>query len=434
MKFAEWRNWLKKLNWSKRWFVFLILIRPIVDIFYFLKKLSPFLSPLYIVGVLSFLLVVVSLNSKGLRKSNNSLVDKYFVLLILIISCNVILLSFIEFSLNSFGDAIKYLIPFLLFIYLRRFVTSKENLDGLLFTVLLSAIFPITMIVFEIFVGPISTSAISMSRGGGVRYEGGYADIMNYAIYLISSFLILGYFSMDSIKRNVRTYFNKYFILFLPIFLIGLIKIKHTTTWAVAFMAFALYSFYKIFNKRINLPFIFILLFSVVFAQGFIESNIKPLLAKDIRVMEGEAEIDRSFNGRMIRWKNAFLVWNEIPVVSKIFGASTIVLFENLETIKFEKSNKDITAIPKLFGGGTHNEYLRILFLTGFIGLFIYLKILYYFLRKSFHYSKQERFLILGFLLALILYSISTNPFLYQPLIYIFLPVLAYASLPINKK
>lgn len=58
MKFNQWKIWLKSKPWILKWFILLVLIRPIIDNLYFLKDISPFLSPLYIAGVLTPLMVI----------------------------------------------------------------------------------------------------------------------------------------------------------------------------------------------------------------------------------------------------------------------------------------------------------------------------------------------------------------------------------------
>lgn len=58
MSFQAWKKWLLALPWSFRWFAILVLLRPILDVFYFLKEISPAISPLYIVGTLTPILII----------------------------------------------------------------------------------------------------------------------------------------------------------------------------------------------------------------------------------------------------------------------------------------------------------------------------------------------------------------------------------------
>ncbi|HRZ78170.1 MAG TPA: hypothetical protein P5248_12420, partial [Bacteroidales bacterium] len=61
MKHREWKHWVRSKPWALRWFIYLVLLRPVIDNLYYLKHVSPFLSPLYIVGVLSPLLALSAL-------------------------------------------------------------------------------------------------------------------------------------------------------------------------------------------------------------------------------------------------------------------------------------------------------------------------------------------------------------------------------------
>jgi len=72
MNIKSWWKWVKSLQATRKWFVILILIRPIVDNFYDLKKFSAISSPLYIVGVLTPVFILMSLASKKLPASKSS--------------------------------------------------------------------------------------------------------------------------------------------------------------------------------------------------------------------------------------------------------------------------------------------------------------------------------------------------------------------------
>src|SRR5690606_40353001 len=75
MSFGAWRRWVAELPWALRWFVVLVLVRPLLDTLYFLKEISPFLSPLYIVGVLTPVAVVASYYARGFPRTPRSALD-----------------------------------------------------------------------------------------------------------------------------------------------------------------------------------------------------------------------------------------------------------------------------------------------------------------------------------------------------------------------
>src|SRR5437016_327172 len=92
MSFSEWKYWFRSLPWSLRWFPLLILIRPLVDNFYYLKNVSPVLSPLYIVGVLTPLLAIYGM--AVIRRQQRSPVDVYFSVLTFLMLISVLFLFF----------------------------------------------------------------------------------------------------------------------------------------------------------------------------------------------------------------------------------------------------------------------------------------------------------------------------------------------------
>ena len=73
MEYKDWKLWIGSLPWHLKWFVILVLIRPIVDNFYYLKNISPVLSPLYFVGITTPILCVIALINY--RKKDYSVFD-----------------------------------------------------------------------------------------------------------------------------------------------------------------------------------------------------------------------------------------------------------------------------------------------------------------------------------------------------------------------
>jgi hypothetical protein len=83
-----------------------------------------------------------------------------------------------------------------------------------------------------------------------------------------------------------------------------------------------------------------------------------------------------------------------------------------------------------MIGAGMHSDYVRLLFLTGFIGVGSYV---FFILAIGAKYSilkMAEKFLLSATVCSLLLWSVSTIPTLYAPLIYFTYPVFAYVLLP----
>lgn len=416
MTFRSWKLWMKQLPFSLKWFVVLILLRPIIDVFYFLKEISPLFSPLYVVGILTPILVIFSFLSKKFpRKFSSFISDVNFGTWSVIVLFNLLLLIAIESGFSLISDLLRYSLPIILYFYIRHFIRSKSDLIGLLQTFFYSAYFPAAILLYELLVAPINPEYLSEGRGGGARIQGAYADIMNYAIYAVGALIIQFYFFLKRSRAGQIKFRDKIKLITVVIVsFVGLIAIKQSSSWGVVIM---LLFFFLLFNLNSAKGFlIIVLLFPILFFGGryTFKSKIEPLIEKEYKVIEGEADIDRSFNGRMSRWIRYFDIWAEMPVVSNFLGTA-------------------ISAHPKvpiMISGGMHNDFVRVLFLSGIIGLIFYLSFLFYLMTKIIYMKAPEKFLVLAAGGTIFLYSISTTPLLYPPLLYTILPIFAYAALP----
>lgn len=374
------------------------------------------LSPIYIVGVLFPVFIIFSFTSKKFPKKYISfIIDLNFKLWSLIVLLNIIFLAFIDFSLDYIGESIKFVTPFFLFFYLRHFVKSKVNLIGLLQTVFYSAAIPACLLIYELLFGSINAEYLTESRGGGARMQGGYADIMNYAIYISAALLIQFYlYTRRAIKRQNGLKQKLFLAIVVVLCFVGLVGIKQTSSWAVAFFLIALFLYYNMNGVKGLLIALLLIPILLIIGQSIYSDNIKPLVNKEIQVLDGERDFDRSFNGRMGRWRTYLDIWSELPLASNLIGVPT------------SGSNHTLLMIS----GAMHNEFIRVLFLSGILGLLSFLFFLFSTLKRIKHMKSPERFLVIGAVGTIFLYSISTVPLLYAPLLYYIFPIFAYAALP----
>ncbi len=416
MSFKEWKLWLRQLPLSLKWFVVLILVRPLLDIFYFLKDVSPILSPTYIIGAITPIVILFSFLSRKFPKRFPSyVIDLNFSLWAVIVVLNSFVLLAIRFDFSSLGNSLKFIIPLLLFFYLRSFVSSAKDLQGILQTFIYSAMVPLFFLIYELAINPIRVVELSDGRGGGTRIQGAYADIMNYAIYTTGALLITFYFYFKRLEqRKLKlNYIIKTFSIFGLCF-ISLTAIRQSSSWGVTAAIVLLFLFFSLKKKRSALVVILLTPLLMYLGYNAFRTNIEPLIKKEYKVIEGEADFERSFNGRATRWTQYFDVFANMPVPCHLFGAPL--------------SGKKDAII--MVGGKMHNDYIRILFLSGFIGLLVYLLFMILISRRVKYMGLSERFLVLGALASILLYSISTIPTLYAPYLYYILPIFAYAALP----
>jgi O-antigen ligase len=417
MTFKEWWHWFRKAPLFKKWFIWLILLRPIIDNFYELKETSALASPLYIVGFLTPVLILMSTISNGFPSTHSTIEDVPFRIWSVLLVFNAATFWFIDLSVVAFGDLIKYTTPIFLFFYARRIVQNKDDLHGILTTFLVSCLFPFGIFLYEAIFNPIAIEYISQGRGGGSRIRGAYADIMNYAIYFILFLIIVSYYFLEDlyegrIRIKVKAW---HLIIAIAFVLYGLTRIRHVSTWGVFIALVLVFLFHNLRNtKGLFFVLLFVAIVSTFFAQDIYIDHIEPLIGKELMVVEGESESNQAFNGRMTRWEKYFEVWEQMPAYNHFFGIVTANFKETVVMI----------------GGGMHSDYVRQLFLTGFVGLFFWVVFLLAALARWFRLFMPEKYLIAATIAAMLMWSITTVPTLYAPLLYIVFPIIAYCLLP----
>ena len=91
------------------------------------------------------------------------------------------------------------------------------------------------------------------------------------------------------------------------------------------------------------------------YGDKFYQERLDPLLEKEVEVIQGKRNESQLFHGRMARWQYAWKNFKDAPVTAWLFGYPT-----SLEDPFFNISI------------GIHNDYLRIFYFTGIIGILLY--------------------------------------------------------------
>lgn len=393
--FKKWRVWFGKQPFSFKWFLWLVLLRPIIDVFWFVKETSSF-SPLQIAGLLTFFFSFVYAVRLPNQKKNQF--PTAFLVFAILLVVNLLLITIESGSIAGYIRFLRFLSPIFLFVYLVKVIRTKSRFEGLLFTFLVSSIFPLAMLYYESIFDPISQVEISDKRGGGFRLTGLYADLFNYMSYLIGDLLILSYFFVKSLKNAKKSTVKLWHIgAVLSLALVGISGLKHQASWVVMFFIIASVVLFNFKNQRVK-RYIFTIGFPLMLlAPVVVFPKLEKLFAKELNAYSGEASSKKIMNGRLVRWEYFFEKWTESSTVSKILGVS----FSNLPV-----ANK-----KTMSSGGMHSDYVRFLFTTGIIGLVAFL--LFYFrvfLGKA-NFEPPEKFFIATSLGIMCLYSVSSNPF-----------------------
>lgn len=410
MNFNNWRLWIRSKPWSLRWFVFLVLLRPFIDNFYFLKDISPLLSPLYWIGLLTPVFCFPVILNKSYHHNRIHLLFNIWSVLIVINSVLIViqpanLISVIQWIL-------RLSMPVYLFLFLRIFIKNKSDFTGLLTTFLYSAGVAALMLLYELIFRPIH---IGYSRGLE-RISGGYADVMNYAIYLSFGFLIMLYFYISYKTRKDGLKINLFSLGLAGIFcLAGYIGISHTSSYAV-FVALLILFTTSIIRKYVEISFLLVIIFGIAllfYGDKFYQEHLDPLVGRELQVIKGEKPEKQLFHGRMARWQYAWGNFKDSPAIAWLFGYA-ISLKDPLFNISI----------------GIHNDYLRIFYFTGIFGFLSYILFLFNIWRRQKFLYLSEKFILNGSLVILLLYSVSTTPTVYANFLYIIFTIFVYFALP----
>lgn len=214
---------------------------------------------------------------------------------------------------------------------------------------------------------------------------------------------------------------NRNIIITIILSLACLFKISHTASYGVFIMLLSLFLLYNLkTNKTVGVILIIIIgSLAYFFGSSTIDEKIAPLIKTDIAVYEGKKENERLLHGRVGRWKKMIEEYSEYSVPTQLFGMPL-----------------NITDTYPYVGTGSHNDFVRILFYTGFLGLSVYILILINIFRRIKYLNSNDTFLTIGTFMVLFMYSISTCPTLYAPMLYIIYSVICFIALPksiINK-
>ncbi len=423
MTYQTWRQWVFDLPWKYKWFIILILLRPLANLAYEKELLFSF-TLLDFIGLLTpmIILSLAFLRKLPSIRHAHSQVSGLFIIWSFLLVFNAILIVFPEFSLERLSIAVKITLPVYLFLFLRHFIQRKEHLEGLLLTILYSAIIPAFLLFYEILVKPFD---IGHSRGLE-RIRGGYADVLSYSGYILFSMLICGYLWISQLnpgsEKRIRSY---QFISVMVVCFIGLTFINHSATY-ITFLSLFCFFIYSDFrqqkykfrsgNTKALAVILILTIFGIIFFQTQIKDKLSHLTQTDMMVLSGERDTYSAFHGRMERWTRLMRSFREDSLLhEQMFG--------------FIGMTK-----PYMLTSGPHNDYLRILFATGYFGLIIYLAILFFVFKRSKKFISSERFICRGVLLILVLMSVSTTPTFYISTNYLFISILAYIVLPKSAK
>lgn len=330
-------------------------------------------------------------------------------LLIVIVNSFLVLITDITNVVNI-ASFFKISLPFFLFYYLRRFIRSEKDIEGLLTTFIFSGIFVYSVFLYEIFVHPIEVQETRITLE---RIQGFYADVANYGMYTAMIYISVCYFYLkkETTFNQIR---NLLIITVLAITI--LVRINHVSSYVVIGMLMIVFFYFNfrlkpVYGVLFGLVFVLAMAFTL---KDILKESFDPLTQREMEVYNGTREEDQGFHGRIGRWKGMAEEWKKFNIVVKTFGVPWA----------FDNDNNWI------YSAGSHNDYLRMQWTTGYAGLGLYILILINVIIKVFKQRKVDRYLGIATMTMLLLYSISLTPTFYPFFMYFVMIVWAYLAIP----
>lgn len=228
------------------------------------------------------------------------------------------------------------------FFLIPTLITDRKKLKQLLTAIIIAGIFPIAVSIFQFQTGIIFYARETV---GLTRYVGFYHDAFPVRFYgLMTIISILMYFQLFK-PTGIKKY-ALYVLVFSALFSVYLVFSKAGVViiglWIALIMLFSKSKVKQTIAVVVALGVMYLIFGAVVY------ENIEQLFSKETRYQSGDIEDVRyTLAGRGYVWENYWNFWlNKQPLFFQIFG---------------DGINRP-----------AHNEFLRILLLSGLVGVVIF--------------------------------------------------------------
>jgi hypothetical protein len=411
MYFRFWKKWFSSISIHFKWFIVLVLSRPIIDI----GNKRIFGESLWnlqeITGILTYALMLISIISLPKIVFKTTALKRFVLGLGILFFASLSIYFILNPSAYTAYIFSKALFPFFLFVYLSKVIKNIEDIEGILLTALFAAIFPALMIIYEMLFGAIISHYESR---GLIRYTGLYEDVFTYSFNLILPLIALIYFNL---KRSML-YIKRSTIILYVVFLFAILftfKLNHNVTTVTVFVII-IYFLKQKFKISPGLSLFSFSIFAVAVIYFFYDEFNQELMTAfgtEISAVQYNTRLGGVFHGRFERWDLFFDKWLDYPLISHLLGMPY-----------------SFSAFPSgMLSGHMHSDFVRILFTTGFLGLTIYLFWFVVGFWLSRKYVLHIKVLIRSVLIVLFLFSVTSLPLFYAPLMYIVVSAFVFAGL-----
>jgi hypothetical protein len=315
------------------------------------------LNPLVVVGLLVPLFIILRAFTKGPSFTQMPLSGIW----ILYVCYNIFagtMHALDEGAGTSLNLISRHIAGFVGFYMLQAFFTERRDFRHLTIALVLSGLFPVLIVLYQILTG--SGTLRGLSSGGDlrldqafglVRYSGFYHDIVSVRGYVFQCLagivLYWAYFVRPNRDMVVKA-------LLIALTLASLFVLYKMYSKAVILTLLLWFGIWFFANGRLGLALVlgFLLIGVNALQSDLIFSEAETLFQVEINEAEGgDVDTGRLLHGRVGVWQHALQGFFQTSFLEQMFGAWSAF--------------------------GAHNDFLQKLFYGGFVGLTIYVMLLY---------------------------------------------------------
>jgi hypothetical protein len=386
--------------------LWIIVFKPVVNTFVGLDFIGISISILQIFGffvIIALLWGLANERGKTIRTSAYTIYIIFFIIYVF----NLLLVVLSNTDLDTIKDFLKILTTPIIFFFYYKAIKDEEDINLIFYAFIMSMI-PLSLIFAydSLFVG-----AYERTRGID-RIETSFGDIATLGLHINAVWVITLYKLIQAQKVTTRIFVRT--LLIFSFSLYTLINIAHGTSFAVFMGTSGLFiAFY--FRKNFIL---LVVLFTIVMVPVFIIFEewfftfYDNFYGNEVEALNAGQSLtdDRFFHGRMGRWQRLYELFADQNFFDQFIGGLAM-------------------RYPFMIGHGAHNDFLRVLFTTGFLGLICYILFLLDILKNGLIISSPAvKFIAFAALANLVLYSISLTPSTYIDFNFFLMPVFIFVA------
>lgn len=331
----------------------LFVTKPIIDATWAFEVVPGF-TLLQVVGILFPLITLTYfLQYRQDIKSPIHSSLMYLFLISNIISALITIISNTELFSIINSSTIFLQISNLVAVYLLipQLISNEVQFKRFIFLLLISGLFPIVTGLLQI-LGFLPTLKTLRTTGELIRISGWYYDSANMRFYAFQTLLaIVMYLTIHNHQKNIAK--KLLLALYACFSIFVLYKTYSKSALVILGLSFIIYTFTT--RKYLAGMLVIVTVTFFILTYKDVTQDIERLVWKEIKFIEDKETVytNSLLSGRIGLWERMITQFSESDIVQQLFGYNYLI------------------------GRRAHNDFVRILIASGFIGLMIYIVILF---------------------------------------------------------